>query len=222
MVFKIRGDFVKYILDLTVSMKSGMGVTLLIFSVTLILSLILGMVVALFRLSKIKLIERVVSFYIFVMRGTPLLLQIIFVFFGLPIVGITLDRYTAVFMAFILNYAAYFAEIFRAGIQSVDLGQFEAAKVLGLSKKDTYRFIIIPQMIKIVLPAIANEVITLVKDTSLVYVVGIGDVLREGKIAVNRDANLMPLVVVGVFYALMTYILTNIFTKLEKKFEYYR
>ncbi|MCX7950690.1 MAG: amino acid ABC transporter permease, partial [Clostridiales bacterium] len=151
-------------------MKSGMGVTLFIFSITLVLSLILGMIVALFRLSKIKIVERVVSFYIFVMRGTPLLLQIIFVFFGLPIVGITFDRYTAVFIAFILNYAAYFAEIFRAGIQSIDLGQFEAAKVLGLNKKDSYRVTITPTRIKMVLPAIANEAITLVKDTSLVYV----------------------------------------------------
>ncbi|WDC85408.1 amino acid ABC transporter permease [Caloramator sp. mosi_1] len=212
----------KYIIDLFISMKSGMLVTLYIFSITLFFSFILGILVAILRLSKINIVKMVVSLYIFIMRGTPLLLQIIFVFFGLPIIGVTFDRYTAVFIAFILNYAAYFAEIFRAGIQSIDKGQFEAAKVLGLSRFDTYRYVIFPQMFKNILPALANEVITLVKDTALVYVVGISDVLREGKIAVNRDATLLPFLVVAVFYAGYIYILTILFKKIEGKFEYYR
>lgn len=212
----------EYITNLFISMKSGMVVTFYIFSITLIFSLILGIVVAILRLSKLKMVEMVVSLYIFIMRGTPLLLQIIFVFFGLPIIGITFDRYTAVFIAFILNYAAYFAEIFRAGIQSIDKGQFEAAKVLGLSRFDTYRYVIFPQMLKNILPALANEVITLVKDTALVYVVGISDILREGKIAVNRDATLLPFLVVAIFYAGFIYVLTNLFKNIEEKFEYYR
>jgi len=213
---------VKYIFNLFLSMKSGMFVTFYIFFITLVFSIILGIVVALMRISKIKIIRLVVSLYIFIMRGTPLLLQIIFVFFGLPIIGITFERYTAVFIAFILNYAAYFAEIFRAGIQSIDRGQFEASKVLGLSRFDTYIYVIFPQMFKNILPALANEVITLVKDTALVYVVGIADVLREGKIAVNRDATLLPFIVVAIFYAGFIYILSSLFKNIEKRFEYYR
>lgn len=212
----------KYIFNLFLSMKSGMFVTFYIFFITLVFSIILGIVVALMRISKIKIIRLVVSLYIFIMRGTPLLLQIIFVFFGLPIIGITFERYTAVFIAFILNYAAYFAEIFRAGIQSIDRGQFEASKVLGLSRFDTYIYVIFPQMFKNILPALANEVITLVKDTALVYVVGIADVLREGKIAVNRDATLLPFIVVAIFYAGFIYILSSLFKNIEKRFEYYR
>ena len=138
------------------------------------------------------------------MRGTPLLLQIVFVFFGLPIVGITFDRLPAAMIAFIFNYAAYFGEIFRGGIDSIDKGQYDAAKVLGFNTVQTYTKIILPQMIKIVLPSVANEVITLVKDTALVYVVGLGELLRAGKIASNRDASLVPLVMVGVFYLVLT------------------
>ncbi|GFR36372.1 amino acid ABC transporter permease [Thermobrachium celere] len=211
-----------YIVNLLLSMKGGMFVTIYIFFVTLVFSIILGIITAMIRISNIKIIRAVVSFYIFIMRGTPLLLQIIFIFFGLPMIGVTFERYTAVFIAFILNYTAYFTEIFRAGIQSIDKGQFEAAKVLGLSKFQSYRYIILPQMFKNILPALANEVITLVKDTSLVYVVGIADVLREGKIAVNRDATLLPFLVVAMFYAGFIYVLSDLFKKVESRFEYYR
>ncbi|CDF59034.1 amino acid ABC transporter permease [Thermobrachium celere] len=211
-----------YIVNLLLSMKGGMFVTIYIFFITLVFSIILGIITAMIRISNIKIIRVVVSFYIFIMRGTPLLLQIIFIFFGLPMIGVTFERYTAVFIAFILNYTAYFTEIFRAGIQSIDKGQFEAAKVLGLSKFQSYRYIILPQMFKNILPALANEVITLVKDTSLVYVVGIADVLREGKIAVNRDATLLPFLVVAMFYAGFIYVLSDLFKKVERRFEYYR
>jgi polar amino acid transport system permease protein len=156
------------------------------------------------------------------MRGTPLLLQIIFVFFGLPIVGITFDRFPAAILAFVLNYAAYFGEIFRGGIESIDKGQYDAAKVLGFTPAKTFTRIILPQMIKIVLPSVANEVITLIKDTSLVYVVGLGELLRAGKIASNRDVSLVPLVVVGVFYLVLTAVLTAIFQKLEEKYSYFQ
>lgn len=210
-----------YIYTLLPSMFNGLIMTLRVFSLTLILSIPLGVLVSIGRLSKLKLLSKITEFYIWIMRGTPLMLQIVFIFFGLPIVGMTFDRFTAVLIAFVLNYAAYFGEIFRGGMESIDRGQYEAAKVLGLTPYKTFRRIIFPQMFKIVLPSIANEVITLVKDTSLVYIVGIGELLRAGKIASNRDVSLIPLALVGVIYLLLTAIFTGIFNKVEEKYSYY-
>lgn len=210
-----------YIYTLLPSIFDGLLMTLKVFFVTLILSIPLGVLVSIFRLSKIKVLAKITELYIWVMRGSPLMLQIVFIFFGLPIVGITLDRFTTVIIAFILNYAAYFGEIFRGGIESIDKGQYEAAKVLGLSPYRTFIRIILPQVFKIVLPSIGNEVITLVKDTSLVYIVGLGELLRTGKIASNRDASLVPLALVAVVYLLLTAIFTMVFNKVEKRFSYY-
>jgi polar amino acid transport system permease protein len=211
-----------YILRILPALLSGLDTTLKVFFLTLILSIPLGILVAVGRLSKIKPLVALVELYIWVMRGTPLLLQIIFIFFGLPIVGITVDRFPAAILAFVLNYAAYFGEIFRGGIESIDKGQYDAAKVLGFTPAKTFTRIILPQMIKIVLPSVANEVITLIKDTSLVYVVGLGELLRAGKIASNRDVSLVPLVVVGVFYLALTAVLTAVFQKLEDKYSYFQ
>lgn len=210
-----------YIYTLLPAMIDGLVTTLKVFFITLILSIPLGILVSIGRLSKIKLISKTTELYIWVMRGTPLMLQIVFVFFGLPIIGITFDRFTAVLIAFILNYAAYFGEIFRGGMESIDKGQYEAAKVLGLTPYKTFIRIILPQMFKMVLPSIANEVITLVKDTSLVYIVGIGELLRAGKIASNRDVSLIPLAMVGIIYLLLTAIFTGIFNKTERRYSYY-
>ncbi len=212
----------EYILRLLPALLSGLEVTLKVFFLTLVISIPLGILVALGRLSKIKPLVFLVELYIWVMRGTPLLLQIVVIFFGLPIVGITFDRFPAAILAFVLNYAAYFGEIFRGGIESIDKGQYDAAKVLGFTPAKTFTRIILPQMIKIVLPSVANEVITLVKDTSLVYVVGLGELLRAGKIASNRDASLVPLIVVGVFYLALTAVLTAIFQKLEDRYSYFQ
>jgi len=211
-----------YIFTMMPSMMEGLITTLEVFGLTLLLSVPLGICIALCRLTKVKLISDITQLYIWIMRGTPLLLQLIFVFFGLPIVGINLDRFTAALIAFVLNYGAYFGEIFRCGIEAVDVGQYEAAEVLGLTPAQTFMRIILPQMIKMVLPPVANEVITLVKDTSLVYVVGLGELLRAGKIASNRDASLTPLVVVAIFYLLLTAVLTKIFKLLEERYGYYR
>lgn len=156
------------------------------------------------------------------MRGTPLLLQLIFVFYGLPLVGLTLGRFDAALFAFILNYTAYFAEIFRGGLQSIDKGQYESAKVLRLTYWQTIRKIVTPQVVKIVLPSIGNEVINLVKDSSLVYVIGIGDLLRAGNVATSRDVTLVPLVMVGVVYLVMTAVLTFILRKLEQYYSYWK
>lgn len=211
-----------YISSLVFSMFQGATVTLEVFALTLVCSIILGIVIALCRLSKIRLLSTITQLYILIMRGTPLLLQLIFVFFGLPIIGITLNRFAAAAITFVLNYGAYFGEIFRGGIQSIDKGQYEAAEVLGLTQGKTFLRIILPQVIKRTIPAVANEVITLIKDTSLVYVVGIGELLRAGKIASNRDASLIPLVVVAIIYLIFTGVLTKGFKFFEKKFSYYQ
>ena len=210
-----------YIYTLLPAMMEGLEMTLKVFFLTLILSIPLGILVSIGRLSNIKLISKITQLYIWVMRGTPLMLQIVFVFFGLPIVGVIFDRFTAVLIAFILNYAAYFGEIFRGGMESIDKGQYEAAKVLGLTPYRTFRRIILPQVLKTVLPSITNEIITLVKDTSLVYIVGLGELLRAGKIASNRDVSLIPLALVGVIYLLLTAILTGVFNKMEGRYSYY-
>jgi polar amino acid transport system permease protein len=155
------------------------------------------------------------------MRGTPLLLQIIIIFFGLPLVGVTLDRFPAAILAFTLNYGAYFGEIFRAGIVSIDNGQVEGAKVLGLSSKDIFFRIILPQAFKRVIPPVVNEITTLVKDTSLVYVVGMDELLKIGKTAANRDVSLVPLLIVGVVYLIVIGILSQVLKKIEEKYDYY-
>lgn len=213
---------INYITNLIPSMLEGLLGTLKIFSITLILSVPLGIIVSLIRLYHNKILSNIAKAYILIMRGTPLMLQIVFIFFGLPIVGITFDRFTAAIIAFVLNYTAYFAEIFRGGIESMDRGQYEAAEVLGLSSYRTFVRIVLPQVIKRVLPSVANEVITLVKDTSLVYVVGIDEILRLGKIASNRDASLAPLILVVLFYLAITAILTEGFKRAERKYAYFR
>lgn len=216
------GEMITYAQTMMPQIMEGLKVTLQVFALTLLLSVPLGVVVALCRLSKIKILSKAMEIYILIMRGTPLLLQIVFIFFGLPTIGITFDRMPSAIIAFTLNYAAYFAEIFRAGIASIDEGQYEGAEVLGLSKVDTFFRIILPQAIKRVLPPVINEVITLVKDTSLVYAVGFDDLLKIGKTAANRDATLMPLVLVAVTYLILILVLSKVLAYVEKRFDYYK
>jgi polar amino acid transport system permease protein len=204
------------------SMFEGLTTTLGIFALTAIFSIPLGILVSVGRLSKIKLLRKITQLYIWIMRGTPLLLQLIFIFFGLPIIGITFDRFTSVIIAFLLNYGAYFGEIFRGGIESIDKGQYEAAEVLGLTQTRTFVRVILPQVIKITLPSVANEIITLIKDTSLVYVVGLGELLRAGRIASNRDVSLVPLIVVAIFYLILTALLTKMFKIIEDRYSYFK
>ena len=211
-----------YILGLMPQVLEGLKVTLEIFALTLLLSIPLGIIVGLMRTSKSIILSKLSGVYVLIMRGTPLLLQIIVIFFGLPLVGITFDRFSAALIAFTLNYGAYFGEIFRAGIQSIDEGQIEAAEVLGIKTKDTFFRIILPQAFKRVLPPVANEITTLVKDTSLVYIVGMDELLKIGKIASNRDVSLVPLIVVGAVYLIVIGILSKALKELEKKFDYYK
>ena len=212
----------QYISEILPSLFQGAALTLQIFFWTLVGSLPLGLLVSLGLTSKIKPLKWILEIYVWLMRGTPLLLQLIFVFYGLPIIGIVFERYDAALVAFILNYAAYFAEIFRGGFQSVDQGQFEAARVLRLSYWQTLRKIIIPQVIKIVIPSIGNEVINLVKDSSLVYVIGLGDLLRAGNVATSRDVTLVPLMLVGLIYLILVGICTLILRQVEKCYAYFK
>ena len=208
-----------YLFEILPSLLAGTKLTLSIFGLTLLFSLPLGLVCALGRMTHFKILSSLLRFYIWLMRGTPLLLQLIFVFYGLPLLGtgIVLPRYTAALVAFILNYTAYFAEIFRGGLQAIDPGQVESAKVLRFNYWQTITHIIAPQVMKIVIPSIGNEVINLIKDSSLVYVIGLGDLLRSGNVASCRDVTLVPLVMVGVIYLA----LTALFTKLLQKIEAY-
>ncbi|AWM76177.1 Amino acid ABC superfamily ATP binding cassette transporter, membrane protein [Lactobacillus kimbladii] len=207
-----------YILSIMPSLISGAKMTLILFFWTLIVSIPLGIIVSLGLLSHFKPLRLILKFYIWIMRGTPLLLQLIFIFYGLPIVGIIFERYDAALFAFILNYTAYFAEIFRGGFQSIPVGQYESARVLRLNYWQTLSHIIIPQVSKIVIPSIGNEVINLVKDTSLVYVIGLGELLRAGNVATARDVTLIPLVIVGIIYLLMTGIASFLLKKIEHNF----
>lgn len=202
-------------LETTWSILGGAQVTLQIFLVTLFLSLPLGLLGAMARLSKMRFVSRLMEFYIWIMRGSPLMLQLLFVYFALPLVGIRLDPVPSALLAFILNYAAYFAEIFRAGIQSIERGQYEAAKALGMTYMQTMRRIVLPQMIYRVLPPVSNETINLVKDTSLIYILAMNDLLRVARTIVQRDFDMTAFFIAGVFYLFMTAVLTWIFKKLE-------
>ena len=199
------------------SFLDGLKMTLTLFFIIGISSIPLGFLIAVIRVYGPKWLGFLIQIYVFIMRGTPLLLQLMFVFFGLPLIGITLDRFSAAVLAYMINYAAYYAEIFRGGITAVPKGQFEAISVLGIGKVRGFFKIIIPQVTKIVLPSVGNEVIALVKDTSLVYVIGLGELLRAGQIAANTYASLVPFLAVGIVYLSVTAVITVLLNKLESK-----
>jgi polar amino acid transport system permease protein len=209
------------ILNTLPNLLSGLKNTLYIFTITLILSIPLGILVSLGRLAKPLFIQRFFQLYIYVMRGTPLLLQLVFIYYGLPSIGITFDRFSASILAMVLNYGAYFGEIFRGGIQSIDKGQSEASKVLGISKFNHFRYIVLPQVIKRTITSVSNEVITLVKDTALVSVLGIAELQRAARTAVNTQASLIPFFIAGAIYLIVSTILTKILEKIEKRYNYY-
>ena len=207
-------------------LAKGMTVTTEIFFVTLIFSLPLGLLVCWGKMSKIKIIRWIVSAYISIMRGTPLMLQLMVVYFG-PyfIFGIRISMgysLIAVFIAFAINYAAYFAEIYRGGIESMPVGQYEAARILGYSKAQTFFRIILPQVFKRILPPITNEVITLVKDTSLAFVVAVAEMFTLAKQIASSQTTMVPFVVAAVFYYVFNLLVAVIMDKVEKKLNYYR
>ena len=213
-----------YVLQIMPPLIEGSWVTLQVFTITLVLSVPLGLALALMRISRFKAVGSLVNGYIWLMRGTPLMLQMLFIYFALPfvpVIGIRLPDFPAAVVAFVLNYAAYFAEIFRAGIQSIDRGQYEGARVLGMTYAQTMRRIVLPQVIKRILPPMSNETITLVKDTSLIYVLAMNDLLRAARGIVQRDFSTTPFIVAAAFYLLMTLVLTYGFQRLEKKYAVY-
>lgn len=208
---------------LLTEMLQGTLMTLRIFFSTLVFALPLGLLVSLGRMSKIKIINWPVRLFILIMRGTPLMLQLLFVFYGLkPLFGIQFDRVIAAQVAFTLNYAAYFAEIYRGGIESIPDGQYEAAKVLGFNKKQTFFRIILPQVVKRIIPPMGNEFITLVKDTSLAQVIAVVELLKVTNNWVSSAVSMVPFVIAAVFYLVMNGVVTRCFTIAEKRLSYYR
>lgn len=210
-------------LKLINSMQSGFANTLLIFFATLIFSIPLGMIVALLRMSRSRIISLPISLYILVMRGTPLMLQIFAIYFAIPtLTGMNLDRMPATIVAFSLNYAAYFAEIFRGGMQSIPVGQHEAGQVLGFTKMQTFFHVVLPQVFKRVLLPVSNEVITLVKDTSLANIIAVSELFRAAKNEASRTASVEPLFVAGLFYLLMNGVVSLAFSWLNRRMDYYK
>ena len=217
-------ELIDYLLKITPVIANGLGVTVSLFLIVLVLSVPFGVLAALLRLSPIGIVRKIMAFYVYIMRGTPLMLQILFIYYGLPFipyVGVQLDDTTAAVISFVLNYAAYLCEIFRGGIQSIPKGQYEGAKVLGFTYVQTMRKIILPQVINRVLPPLANETINLLKDTSLVYILAMNDVLRITRGIVQRDFDTSAFIVAAIFYLIMTFVLTNIFNYLEKRYAVY-
>ena len=191
----LRALIMDYIISIIPQMLLGTVDTLRLFFITIVLAIPLGILLAFCRVSSFKILRNAVAAYVYVLRGTPLMLQLLFVYFGLPfipVIGIRLDDFPAAVLAFVLNYGAYFCEIFRAGIQAIPKGQYEAAKTLGMNYVQTMKRIILPQVFKIILPPVSNETITLVKDTSLIYVLAMNDLLRTTRNLVQRDFNIMP------------------------------
>jgi polar amino acid transport system permease protein len=204
------------------AMLEGSLVSLEIFFLTLVLSLPLALPIALGRMSGSRLLRGPIHAYVLVMRGTPLILQIIFVYFApYYLFEASYDRFTAVIVAFTLNYAAYFAEIYRGGIQSIPKGQYEAAKVLGFTRFDTFFRIVLPQVVKRILPATANETITLVKDTALAQTIGVAELFRVAQNASARQFSTTPIFIAGAFYFVMNWAVSELFLRAEKKLAYY-
>lgn len=216
------------ILSLFGELGKGLGVTLSLFALTLVCSIPLGFLGSQVSLSKNKPVRFIYNIYLVIMRGTPLILQVLFMYFGLNLlftslgVEFRIQRFESALLSFVLNYTAYFSEIFRGGVQSINRGQYEAASVLGLTKRTTTMKIVIPQVFKIVMPSLGNEVVTLVKDTALVNIIALGDLLKMANSAAMREASVMPFVVAMVFYLVINAIVTLVLKRIEKRMDYYR
>ncbi len=219
-------DFIEYFLHMCVRLAEGMLVSVEIFFCTLFFSLLLGLLVAFGRMSKHFIIRFPVKVFISIMRGTPLMLQLLVIYFGpwfLFDIQISSGyKLVAVLIGFAINYAAYFAEIYRAGIEAIPVGQYEAAKLLGYNKAQTFVYIVMPQVVKRIVPPVANETITLVKDTSLAYTLSVIEMFTMTKQIAAAETSMMPFVVAGIFYYIFNLIVAVSFEYLEKKLAYYR
>ena len=213
------------ILTMMSKMSEGLGRTCAIFFLTLLFALPLGLVVAKLRMSRNKIISAVTKAYISILRGTPLMLQLLAVTYGpyyLFGINVAKEKLIPVVIAFSLNYAAYFAEIYRGGIESISVGQYEAAEVLGYSKTQCFNRIILPQVIKRIIPSVTNEVVTLVKDTSMAFTVAYQEMFTIGKQIANSQTSFMPFVIAGVFYFVFNAIVGWVMGRIEKRLNYYR
>lgn len=207
---------------LLAQMLSATLVSLKIFSLTLLFSVPFGFVVAKGRMSRFKVVSGLVNVYIMIMRGTPLILQLIFFYFApYYIFRASFDRFTACIFAFVLNYSAYFAEIYRGGFQSIPVGQHEACYVLGLSRWNEFFNVKLPQVVRMVWPSLGNEVITLVKDTALAQTIGVAELFRVAQNASARQFSTMPIFIAGLFYFIMNAVVSKFFDYTEKRLSYY-
>ena len=213
------------LMTMIVKMSEGLGKTCAIFFLTLLFSLPLGMIVALLRMSRNKIVSAVTRFFITVLRGTPLMLQLLAVTYGpyyLFGANVSRNKLIPVVIAFSINYAAYFAEIYRGGIESIPVGQYEAAQVLGYSKFQTFMRIVLPQVVKRIMPSVTNEVVTLVKDTSMAFTVSYQEMFTIGKQIANSQTSFIPFVVAGVFYYIFNLIVDRLMGRIEKRLDYYK
>ena len=213
------------ILTMISKMSEGLGRTCAIFFLTLLFSLPLGLIVSLLRMSRNRIVSSIMKAYISILRGTPLMLQLLAVTYGpyyLFGINVSREKLIPVVIAFSLNYAAYFAEIYRGGIESISVGQYEAAEVLGYSKTQCFNRIILPQVIKRIIPAVTNEVVTLVKDTSMAFTVAYQEMFTIGKQIANSQTSFMPFVIAGVFYFLFNAVVGWVMGRFEKRLNYYR
>lgn len=195
----------------------GFKITIQFFVLTLIGSIPLALVLALLEQRMPLWFKRIIRIYVYLFRGTPLLLQMMFVFFGLPFVGIVLGRFESALITLIINYAAYFVEIFRGGLNAIPDGQYEAIRVLSIDPWTGLNRVILPQLWQIVLPSVGNEVISLIKDTSLIYILGLDELLKAGRTLANQNASLLPFLYVGVIYLVFTGITSWLMQKIEEK-----
>ncbi|MEF9962057.1 MAG: amino acid ABC transporter permease [Erysipelotrichaceae bacterium] len=211
-----------FFIQLLPAFLTGLEITLFFWIITLIASFLLSLPAVYLLLSKNKIISNIIRFYIYIMRGTPLLLQLMFVYFGLPYLGISLDRTSAALLTFILNYTAYFTEIMRGGIQSIDEGQKEAAILLGYNNRSTFLRILLPQALRNCIPSFINESLTLLKDTCLISILGIDELLRYAKIAAGTYATGLPFVYVGIIYLLLNIPISRGLNYVEKRLNYFK
>ena len=206
---------------LLIMLKSS-GVSLEVFFLTLIFSIPLALLICMGRMSRVKIVSKLTNTFLLIIRGTPLMLQLICVYFAPSVIfHVGLGRFVAAIIAMVINYACYFAEIYRGGIQSIPQGQYEASKVLGFTKSQTFMRVVLPQVVKKIIPPLGNEVITLVKDTALVQVLGVAELFHVAQTQSGRLVSVMPLFIAGLFYFIMNWGVSFAFQKLEKKLNYY-
>jgi amine acid ABC transporter, permease protein, 3-TM region, His/Glu/Gln/Arg/opine family len=208
---------------LLIQLLEGTKTSLLIFVLTLIFAIPMGLFIALLRMKKLKIINIPIRIYLLIVRGTPLLLQLLFIYFApYYLLGLSYDRFVAAILAFVLNYAAYFAEIYRGGIESIPKGQYEAAAMLGFTKIQTFMRIILPQVVKRILPVMGNEFMTLVKDTALAQTLAVAELFRIASNSASRAFSTLPLVFAGIIYLILNCVVEWSFNHAEKRLDYYK